>query len=71
MKQFMFGILVGAMMMGSVVGAASYDRQGRPSAPAGSIEQFDYFRQRQQQLDIGAMRRQMEQQRSQRGINPC
>lgn len=71
MKQFMLGVVVGAMVMGTAVGALTYDRNGKPNAPSGSIEQFNYFRERQQQLDIGAMRRQADQDRLNRMTNPC
>jgi hypothetical protein len=74
MKQFILGILVGSLVTGTVVGAGSlYDSKGNVQAPRGSQQQFDYFRQRQQQIDIGNMRKQMEQQGSdrQRGKNPC
>ena len=74
MHQFIFGILVGSMITGTVVGAGSlYDSKGNVKAPAGSTQQFDYFRQRQQQLDIGHMRKQMDQQELDRklGKTPC
>ena len=50
-----------------------YDSKGNVKAPSGSQQQFDYFRQRQQQIDIGHMRKQMEQQELDRklGKNPC
>ena len=69
MKQFMLGVLVGASVMASLAGAGNpYDRSGQPAAPRGSIQQYDYFRQRQQQLDVGALRRQADQQK---GGVPC
>ena len=74
MKQFMLGILFGSLVTGTVVGAGSlYDSKGSVVAPRGSQQQFDYFRQRQQQIDIGNMRKQMERQGldRQRGKNPC
>ena len=74
MKQFTLGILVGSLITGTVVGAGSlYDSKGNVKAPSGSQQQFDYFRQRQQQIDIGHMRKQMEQQELDRklGKNPC
>ena len=74
MQQFILGILVGSMITGTVVGAGSpYDSNGNVKAPAGSTQQFDYFRQRQQQLDIGHMRKQVDQQELDRklGKNPC
>ena len=74
MKQFILGMLFGSMVTGTVVGAGNfYDSKGQPAAPRGSIQQFDYFRQRQQQLDINHMREQMDRQALDRklGKNPC
>ena len=73
MKQFALGILFGSLVTGTVVKAGSlYDSKGNVKAPSGSQQQFDYFRQRQQQIDISNMRKQMEQQElgGRRG-NPC
>jgi hypothetical protein len=62
MKQFV-GVLLGSLVTGTVVEAGSlYDSKGNVKAPSGSQQQFDYFRQRQQQIDIGNMLKQMEQQ---------
>ncbi|HSE60141.1 MAG TPA: hypothetical protein VLA99_15685 [Nitrospiraceae bacterium] len=74
MKQFVLGMLVGSLVTGTVVGAGTfYDSKGNVKAPTGSVEQFDYFRQRQLFLDIGNMRKQMEQQEFDRkyGKKPC
>jgi hypothetical protein len=74
MKQFILGILLGSLATGTVVGAGNlYDSKGNVKAPSGSQQQFDYFRQRQQQIDVSNMRKLMEQQGSdrQRGKNPC
>jgi len=74
MKQFILGALFGSLLTGTVVGAGSfYDSKGQPAAPRGSVQQFDYFRQRQQQLDINHMREQMDRQALDRklGKNPC
>ena len=74
MKQFTLGILFGSLVTGTVVGAGSlYDSKGNVAAPRGSQQQFDYFRQRQQQLDIEHMRNQMDKQQLDRklGRNPC
>jgi len=74
MKQFVLGVLLGSLATGTEVGAGSlYDSKGNVKAPSGSQQQFDYFRQRQQQIDIGHMRKQMEKQEldHQRGKNPC
>ena len=62
MKQFALGIVLGSLVTGTVVGAGNlYDSKGNVKAPSGSQQQFDYFRQRQQQIDISNMRKQMEQ----------
>jgi hypothetical protein len=73
MRTFVIGVLVGTLFTGTFVGAASnfYNSNGSPSAPSGSVQQFNYFRERQQQLDVGAMRRQMEQDRQRNLTNPC
>lgn len=72
MRQFILGTILGMLVMGVGAEAARfYDSNGAPAAPSGSVQQFDYFRQRQQQLDIGAMRRQMEQDRQRSYTNPC
>ena len=74
MKQFTLGILFGSLITGTVVGAGNlYDSKGNVQAPRGSQQQFDYFRQRQQQLDISNMRKQMEQHDLDRklGKTPC
>ena len=74
MKQFMLGIIFGSLVTGTVAGAGKlYDSKGNLQAPSGSQQQFDYFRQRQMFLDIGNMRKQMEQQQLDRklGKNPC
>lgn len=62
MKQLMIGLILGsALTTGLLYAGQFYDSQGHPSAPSGSVQQFDYFRQRQQYLDLGAMRRGQEQ----------
>ena len=73
MRQFIGGIIVGAVMTASLGLAGNlYDRQGQPAAPRGSVQQFDYFRERQQQLDVGAMRREADRQRLERNLGrPC
>jgi len=72
MQQLIIGIIVGSALTGTLVGAAQfYDQQGQPAAPSGSIQQFDYFRGRQQQLDVNAMRREADRQRLNNLTNPC
>jgi hypothetical protein len=71
MRNFLCGLIVGLGLSGSVVLAGNlYDPQGNLRAPAGSQQQYDYFRQRQQQLDIGALRRHAEEDRA-AGRVPC
>jgi hypothetical protein len=74
MKHFVLGILFGSLVTGTVVGAGSlYDSKGNVAAPRGSQQQFDYFRQRQQQLDIEHMRKHADQKELDRklGKTPC
>lgn len=72
MKHFTVGIILGSLLTGTLAGAARfYDSKGQPSAPAGSIQQFDYFRQRQLFLDAAAMRRNQEEQMRHDRLNPC
>jgi len=72
MRQLILGIMLGSALTGSLVGAGSFygkDGNGRP--PSGSQQQFDYFRQRQQWLDLGHMRSKMDEQRLHDKANPC
>jgi hypothetical protein len=75
MRQFILGIVMGNVVTGTVVGAGNlYDSKGNVQAPRGSTQQFDYFRQRQQQLDVENMRKQMDQQEFNRKYDqkkPC
>ncbi len=72
MKQLMLGIVLGSLFTGTLAGAARlYDSRGQPSAPSGSIQQFDYFRQRQQFSDLNAMRRNQEALMRQQRLDPC
>lgn len=72
MKLFLCGLAVGLGLAGTIALAGDlYDRKGNPAAPSGLIQQYDYYRQRQQQLDIGAMRREADRQRLEHQGNPC
>jgi hypothetical protein len=74
MRQFIMGVLFGSVLTGTVVGAGSlYDSKGNVKAPSGSIQQFDYFRQRQMFLDINHMREQQDQPAGERKLrkSPC
>ena len=62
MKNFVIGILFGSLLTGSLgLAGTFYDSKGQPSAPSGSVQQFDYFRERQQFLDLNAVRRNQEE----------
>lgn len=69
MRQFILGCLVGGILMGAVSAIAGKDSLGRSPQQ----QQYDYFRQRQQQLDIQHMRKQMDQRELDRklGHKPC
>lgn len=75
MKQLLLGILLGIMISGAFAYAGSgsplYKKDGSLNAPRGSQQEFDYLRQRQQYLDLNAMRRQSDQDRVERLTNPC
>jgi hypothetical protein len=74
MKQFVLGMIFGCLLTGGLSLAGTfYDSKGQPAAPRGSVQQFDYFRQRQQQLDIKHMREQMDRQEidQKTGRKPC
>jgi hypothetical protein len=69
MRQFILGCLVGSILMGAVSVLAEKDSLGRSPQQ----QQFDYFRQRQQQLDIQHMRQLMDRQALERNLyrKPC
>lgn len=71
MRNLILGILIGATLTGGLVGAGDrfYDRSGQPSAPRGSVQQFDYFRQRQLFIDVQNLRNATEQNRA--TTKPC
>ena len=72
MRNLILGFLIGSALTGTVVGAGTfYDKSGTPSGPAGSIQQFDYFRQRQFFLDQSALRRAQEEQLRHDRLTPC
>jgi hypothetical protein len=69
MRNFILGLILGSLLTGTIVGAGNfYDSSGKPNAPSGSVQQFDYFRQRQQFLDLNAMRRNSDEARL---ADPC
>ena len=72
MRQFILGIVVGSALTASLgVAGNFYNDKGQPAGPRGSIQQYDYFRQRQQYLDINAMRQQADQAATEQRLNPC
>jgi len=72
MKQLIIGLVLGSVLTGGLVGADTrYNSKGQPSAPRGSVQQFDYWRARQLFLDAAAMRRNQEEQRRHDRLNPC
>ncbi len=72
MRNFILGLIVGLTLAGTLGYAGTfYDSKGQPDTPHGSIQQFDYFRQRQFFLDAGAMRRNQEEQLRHDRLNPC
>jgi len=72
MRNFILGILVGSILTGGIVGAGTlYNSKGQPIAPNGSVQQFDYYRQRQLFLDAGAMRRHADSDRLRNLTDPC
>jgi hypothetical protein len=72
MRQFITGIIVGSALTASLGLADNfYNSKGQPAAPRGSIQQFEYYRQRQQYLDINAMRKQADRLATEQQLNPC
>jgi hypothetical protein len=54
MTRFALGIIVGCLLTTSLGFAGKfYDSSGKPNAPNGSIQSYDYFRMRQQFIDVG------------------
>jgi hypothetical protein len=57
MKQFNLGFILGSLLTGSLgIAGTFYDKSGKPNAPTGSVQQFDYFRMRQSFIDAGNIR---------------
>jgi hypothetical protein len=72
MRQFITGIIVGSALTASLGLAGNfYNDKGQPAGPRGSVQQYDYFRQRQQYLDINAMRKQVDRAATEQRLNPC
>jgi hypothetical protein len=61
----MLGVMLGSLLTtGLGLTADLYNRDGAVQAPRGSVQQYDYFRQRQLFLDVAAMRREIEAKQS-------
>ena len=73
MRNFAGGVIVGVLFSASLgLAGGMYDSKGQPAAPRGSVQQFDYYRQRGQQLDIQHMRQQADRERAEHKIGkPC
>ena len=69
MQQFILGCLVGGVLMTGMVALAEKDSLGRSPQQ----QKYDYFRERQQQLDVEHVRKQMDQRELDRklGHQPC
>ena len=62
MRNFLCGVILGTLLTATAGLAGNlYDRNGQPAAPRGSVQQYDYFRSRQQQLDTQALRKNSDQ----------
>jgi hypothetical protein len=72
MRNLIVGIMLGSVLTASLGLARDlYDSKGNYQAQRGSQQSYDYFRQRQQQLDTAATRRAIEQGQSIRPYDPC
>jgi hypothetical protein len=68
MRTLIVGILLGSLITASVgIAGNFYNSKGQPAAPSGSIQQFDYFRQRQLFIDQNHIRQNTDALKS----NPC
>jgi hypothetical protein len=69
MRNFILGCIVGGFLTGATTVMAGKDVYSRSPQQ----HQYDYFRQRQQQLDIEHMRKQMDKQEFDRKTagKPC
>ena len=72
MKHVTLGIILGSLLTTGIGMAGSfYNKEGQSKAPTGSIQQQDYFRQRQLFLDTQALRRQADNDRLRNLTDPC
>ena len=68
MKHFILGLVLGSVLTGTVVSAERfYKSDGSVAAPRGSVQSFDYFRQRQLFIDQNHIRQGVDGLRA----NPC
>lgn len=75
MRNFVGGVIVGLTLAGTLGYAGTfYNKQGQPNAPKGSIQQYDYFRERQLFLDTAGERAALEHAGAAHGaggVKPC
>lgn len=73
MKNLMLGILIGSCLTAGVgVAQELYNRDGNIQAPRGSVQQYDFFRQRGAFLDLQKMRENSDRDRINGMMNmPC
>jgi hypothetical protein len=72
MRHFALGLVLGSLFAGTLVSAGTfYDSAGKPAVPRGSVQQFDYFRQRQLFLDAAAIRQQADNHHLNQLTKPC
>jgi hypothetical protein len=72
MKNLVFGILLGSCLTtGLGLAQNYYDSNGALSAPRGSQQQYDYYRQRELYTDMNAVRRENDRMRLRELENPC
>ncbi len=62
MRTFILGVILGSTLTGTLVVAGQFSNRSETQ------QQFDYFRERGQQLDIETLRRHADRQSM---INPC
>lgn len=65
MRTFILGVILGSTLTGTLVVAGQFAPQSETQ------RQFDYFRERGQQLDIEALRRHADRQKIESMMTPC
>ena len=72
MKTFALGLIIGSVLTAATGFAVElYDRHGNVQAPRGSVQEYDYFTQRQVFLDVQQQRQLQEQGRVESLLQPC